>query len=205
MNADYDYLMKIVVAGNSGCGKSSLLQQYVDKTFNASFVATIGVDFKIKQLSLNSGKTAKLQLWDTAGQERFRTIVASYWRGADGVAFVFDVTDMASFESVKQWAEEVERHASSKVQKILVGNKVDLVEKRVVTKEMGEQLAKSMGIKYIETSAKTMANVNESFQLAAEIIAANYQTTHGIGSTQLQQYPVVPKSQKVKADAWVCC
>ena len=203
MNADYDYLMKIIVAGNSGCGKSYLLQQYVDKCFNETFIATIGVDFKIKQISLNSGKTAKLQIWDTAGQERFRTIVASYWRGADGVVFVFDITDKHSFESVKQWAEEVERYASPKIQKILVGNKSDLTQKREVTREMGEQLAASMGIKYIETSAKTMANVTEAFHLAAETVASNYQVTHGIPTLQPAPKPF-PRGQKVQ-ETTTCC
>jgi Ras-related protein Rab-1A len=202
MNADYDYLMKVIVAGNSGTGKSSLIQQYVDKTFQETFVSTIGVDFKIKSILLSSGKVAKLQLWDTAGQERFRTIVSSYWRGADGVVFVFDLTDPQSFSGVKQWAEEVDRHAHERVQKILVGNKCDLVAQRAVTREMGEELARSLGLTYIETSARTVQNVPEVFESMAETIAKNYQSVHGIRSK-----PEVPLQDKwaVVADSGRCC
>ena len=206
MNAEYDYLMKIIVAGNSGCGKSSLLCQYVDKIFSDTFIATIGVDFKIKNLNLKSGKTAKLQIWDTAGQDRFRTIVASYWRGADGVVFVFDLTDLTSFEAVKHWAQEVDRYGSQRVQKILVGNKCDLTAKRVVTREMGEALATSMGIKYIETSAKTMENVDQAFVMAAETVASNYQDLHGMppGANSKKINPT-PIRGGEKIEEGTCC
>jgi len=201
MNADYDYLMKIIVVGESGCGKSSLLNQYVDKVYNESFVSTIGVDFKFKSITLNSGKTAKLQLWDTAGQERFKTIVASYWRSADGVVFVFDLTDLASFEAVKHWALEADKYLRPGSQKILVGNKTDLVEERRVTREMGEALAASMGIDYIETSAKTVENVDQAFTLAAETVADNYQNLHGIRTVKPR--PAFPEDDK--KDSASCC
>jgi len=182
MNADYDYLIKVICAGSSGAGKSSLLTQYVDGSFTESFVSTIGVDFKIKTIPLSNGKTVKLQIWDTAGQDRFKTIVSSYWRSADCGLFVFDLTDMASFQSVRNWAEEADRYGSPKMQRILVGNKADLTSRRVIPCEMAEELAKSMGIQYIETSAKTAANVSKTFELLAEKVTANYQELHGIGA-----------------------
>jgi len=204
MNADYDYLMKIIVAGESGCGKSSLLQQYVDKSYIETFIATIGVDFKIKNIALSSGKIAKLQLWDTAGQERFKTIVASYWRNADAVVFVFDVTDLKSFNSVQTWAEEVNKYAKQQVQKILVGNKTDLSSKRVVTQEMGEQLARDLGITYIETSAKTAVNVDRAFTTIAETTAANYQHIHGINKTPQKPKGLIPDSEPVERTGGCC-
>ena len=182
MNAEYDFLIKCVIAGDSGAGKSSLLQRYVDRSFDECFVSTIGVDFKMKDITLSSGKEVKLQLWDTAGQERFRTIVSSYWRGADGVAFVFDLTDMESFKSVSGWAEEVDRYSNRqiKIQKILIGNKCDLVEKREVSREMAETLAKTLGIPYYEASAKIDVGVDQAFNKMAEAIAKDYQQLHGI-------------------------
>ena len=201
MNADYDYLMKIIVVGESGCGKSSLLNRYVDKVFYQSFVSTVGVDFKFKYLTLNSGKTAKLQLWDTAGQERFRTIVANYWRSADGVVFVLDLTDLASFEAVRHWALEADSHLKPGTQRILIGNKSDLLAKRQVTRTMGEALAASMGIKYIETSAKTTENVDEAFSLTAEIVANNYQNQHGVKNDKPK--PAFPEDDR--KDSASCC
>ena len=104
-----------------------------------------------------------MQIWDTAGQERFRTLTASYYRGAQGIIIVFDVTDRETFENVRQWMQEIERFANENVCKVLVGNKCDLTDKRMVSKEEGDELAKTYGIPYIETSAKSNICVEESF------------------------------------------
>ena len=109
------------------------------------------------------GQNIKLQIWDTAGQERFRTLTASYYRGAHGIIIVYDVTDRETFDNVKQWMHEIERFANDNVCKVLVGNKVDLVEKRQVSKQEGEDFAKQYDIPYIETSAKSNISVEESF------------------------------------------
>jgi Ras-related protein Rab-1A len=113
-----------------------------------------------------------MQIWDTAGQERFRTITSSYYRGAHGIIVVYDVTDRESFKNVGNWMKEISRYASENVSKLLVGNKSDIEGKKVVTYEEGKELADQLGVKFLETSAKTAQNVEQAFlTMAGEIKA----------------------------------
>ncbi|XP_064828947.1 ras-related protein Rab-1A-like [Oncorhynchus masou masou] len=162
MNPEYDYLFKLLLIGDSGVGKSCLLLRFADDTYTESYISTIGVDFKIRTIEMD-GKTVKLQIWDTAGQERFRTITSSYYRGAHGIIIVYDVTDQESFNNVKQWLEEIDRYACENVSKLLVGNKCDLVSKKVVDSATGQKCASSLKIPFLETSAKNADNVEKSF------------------------------------------
>jgi len=168
-STEYDYLFKLLLIGDSGVGKSCLLLRFADDTYTESYISTIGVDFKIRTVELD-GKTCKLQIWDTAGQERFRTITSSYYRGAHGIIIVYDVTDMESFNNVRQWLYEIDRYASETVNKLLVGNKCDLKDKKVVDQEVASQFAESIGMKFLETSAKNSHNVEQAFlTMATEI------------------------------------
>ncbi|KAF3329986.1 ras-related protein RABE1c-like protein [Carex littledalei] len=161
--ADYDYLIKLLLIGDSGVGKSCLLLRFSDGSFTTSFITTIGIDFKIRTIELD-GKRIKLQIWDTAGQERFRTITTAYYRGAMGILLVYDVTDESSFNNIRNWIRNIEQHASDNVNKILVGNKADMDEsKRAVPTSKGQALADEYGIKFFETSAKTNLNVEQVF------------------------------------------
>ncbi|KAJ8511441.1 hypothetical protein OPV22_001875 [Ensete ventricosum] len=161
--ADYDYLIKLLLIGDSGVGKSCLLLRFSDGSFTTSFITTIGIDFKIRTIELD-GKRIKLQIWDTAGQERFRTITTAYYRGAMGILLVYDVTDESSFNNIRNWIRNIEQHASDNVNKILVGNKADMDEsKRAVPTAKGQALADEYGIKFFETSAKTNLNVEQVF------------------------------------------
>lgn len=143
----------MLLIGNSGVGKSCLLLRYAENSFNENFFNTIGVDFKLKTVK-HDGQLIKLQIWDTAGQERFRTLTASYYRGAQGIIIVYDVTDRDSFENVRTWISEIEKYSQQTVCKILVGNKCDMVESRQVTPEEGRELAEQFHMPFLETSAK---------------------------------------------------
>jgi len=167
---DYDYLFKLVLIGDSGVGKSCLLLRFADDAFTESYISTIGVDFRFRTVKIDK-KTVKLQIWDTAGQERFRTITSAYYRGADGIIMVYDVTSQESFESVNDWLKEVSRYASEGTCKLLVGNKSDRTTDKVVTQEQAKEFADELGIAFLETSAKSAQNVEEAFlTMAGELI-----------------------------------
>jgi len=167
---EYDYLFKLLLIGDSGVGKSCLLLRFADRKYTDSYISTIGVDFKIRTIELE-GKTIKLQIWDTAGQERFRTITSSYYRGAHGIIIVYDVTDHESFTNVKTWLAEIHRYASDNVNKLLVGNKSDLTNKKVVDFEVAKDFADKMdNMPFLETSAKAATNVEQAFLTMAKEI-----------------------------------
>ncbi|OUM62208.1 hypothetical protein PIROE2DRAFT_51733 [Piromyces sp. E2] len=161
-SATYDYLIKLLLIGDSGVGKSCLLLRFSEDSFTPSFITTIGIDFKIRTIELD-GKRIKLQIWDTAGQERFRTITTAYYRGAMGILLVYDVTDERSFNNIRNWIHNIEQHASEGVNKILIGNKCDILEQKKIDKEQGQALADEYGIKFLETSAKSNIGVEEAF------------------------------------------
>ncbi|KAI6889281.1 small GTP-binding protein [Hortaea werneckii] len=184
----YDYLFKLLLIGDSGVGKSCLLLRFADDTYTESYISTIGVDFKIRTIELD-GKTVKLQIWDTAGQERFRTITSSYYRGAHGICVVYDVTDMDSFNNVKQWLQEIDRYATEGVNKLLVGNKSDMTDKKVVEYQVAKEFADSLGIPFLETSAKNASNVEQAFLTMAR------QIKERMGNTTVNNKPTVQVGQ----------
>ncbi|XP_780763.2 ras-related protein Rab-35 isoform X1 [Strongylocentrotus purpuratus] len=161
MAREYDHLFKLLIIGDSGVGKSSLLLRFADNTFSGSYITTIGVDFKIRTIDVK-GEKVKLQIWDTAGQERFRTITSTYYRGTHGVIVVYDVCSAESFVNVKRWLYEIDQNCED-VSRILVGNKNDAPERKVVETEDAQKFAEQMNIQLYETSAKENINVEEMF------------------------------------------
>eukprot|EP01122_Echinamoeba_exundans_P005332 TRINITY_DN1549_c0_g1_i1.p2 TRINITY_DN1549_c0_g1~~TRINITY_DN1549_c0_g1_i1.p2 ORF type:complete len:212 (-),score=43.63 TRINITY_DN1549_c0_g1_i1:1561-2196(-) len=166
---EYDYLFKILLIGDSGVGKSSMLLRYTDDVFHDSFISTIGVDFKLKTIPIPSApsQTAKLQIWDTAGQERFRTITSSIYRGASGVFVVFDVSDRDSFTNVSRWMQDAQRYTMDNTPMLLVGNKID-TDNRVVSQEEAQALAQNLGMGYVECSCRNSVGVNDAFLALTE-------------------------------------
>uniref|UniRef100_A0A0E0DEQ5 GST N-terminal domain-containing protein n=1 Tax=Oryza meridionalis TaxID=40149 RepID=A0A0E0DEQ5_9ORYZ len=200
MNNEFDYLFKLLLIGDSSVGKSCFLLRFADDSYVDSYISTIGVDFKIRTIEMD-GKTIKLQIWDTAGQERFRTITSSYYRGAHGIIIVYDITDMESFNNVKEWMSEIDKYANDSVCKLLVGNKCDLAESRVVETAVAQAYADEIGIPFLETSAKDSINVEEAFlaiksgsQAALERKASNL--------VQMKGQPIQQQQQPQKSS---CC
>ena len=169
-NANIDFAFKILLLGDSSVGKTCFLKRYTDNTFQDAYLSTIGFDFKFKFVTLDNGKTVKVQLWDTAGQERFRTIAKSYYKGAHGIILIYDVTNRKTYDNIKKWLNQIRDEASNRISIILVANKIDCEDARQVTKEEGETLAKSNNLPIFEASAKDSINVNESFQFLIEKI-----------------------------------
>merc|ERR1712071_191073 len=165
-----DYEFKLMLIGHSGVGKTAMISRYADDKFNSNWISTIGIDFKMKNVTLD-GQRLRIQIWDTAGQERYQSMAHSFYRGASGVLLVYDVTSTSSFNDVNRWMKNIKTHGSSDVKIVLAGNKSDLKEARSVSKEMGEKLASEFNCKFFETSAKEGNMVDDCMNdLALQVI-----------------------------------
>ncbi|XP_036339926.1 ras-related protein Rab-43 isoform X1 [Rhagoletis pomonella] len=167
----FDFLFKVVLIGDCGTGKTCIVERFKTGNFVERHGNTIGVDFSMKTINIE-GKATKLQIWDTAGQERFRTITQSYYRSANGVIIVYDITKRSSFSNLQKWIEEVRRYTASNVLLILIGNKCDLEEEREVDFEEAKQMCQYIPeiLFVMETSAKQNTNVEDAFVcLATEL------------------------------------
>nr|CRZ24908.1 BMA-RAB-3 [Brugia malayi] len=158
---NFDYMFKLLIIGNSSVGKTSFLFRYCDDSFTSAFVSTVGIDFKVKTV-FRGDKRVKLQIWDTAGQERYRTITTAYYRGAMGFILMYDITNEESFNSVQDWCTQIKTYSWENAQVVLVGNKCDMDDERVVSCERG--------LEFFETSAKENINVKAVFEKLVEII-----------------------------------
>ncbi|CAF1023725.1 unnamed protein product [Rotaria sordida] len=168
-SSSFDYIFKIVLAGDSGVGKSNLLSRFTRNEFSLESCSTIGVEFSTKEVQVD-GKTIKVQVWDTAGQERFMAITKHYYRTALGTLLVFDLLKASTFQNLDQWYNEVRANAGIECSIILVGNKVDQRHRRAVVYENAKRYADERNIPYIETSALDTTNVEQAFRsLIADI------------------------------------
>ena len=166
---DYDMLFKLLLIGDSSVGKTSIISRLSDDAFCLSNIPTIGIDFRLKTIEV-MGKRIKLQIWDTAGQERFQTITANYYRRAMGIMVVYDITNTASFDNIAKWLRNIQVHAKEDFEMMLLGNKSDAEDRRVIGKERGEAIAHENGVPFLETSAKNNLNIEKAFHDLAKAI-----------------------------------
>jgi len=210
----YAYLFKYIIIGDTGVGKSCLLLQFTDKRFQPVHDLTIGVEFGARMITID-GKQIKLQIWDTAGQEAFRSITRSYYRGAAGALLVYDITRRETFSHLTTWLEDARQHSNSNMVIMLIGNKSDLDLKREVKKEEGEAFAREHGLIFMETSAKTSANVEEAFINTAKEIYEKIQEgvfdinneANGIkiGPQHCPSNPSLPPGSQGSMQSGGCC
>ena len=155
--------LKILLIGDSQVGKTSLLLKYTEHVFPEEHIATIGVEYKDKFI-LKDNYNIRLQIWDTAGQERFHSITKNIYRNANGVLFVYDITNQESFSNIKNWIKDLQ-NVGNDIKGVIIGNKIDLEQKRDVSKQDLEEIGKKYNMPILETSAKQSINVNEGFEL----------------------------------------
>lgn len=179
-----EILGKVLILGNSQVGKSSILNQFAEGVFSETIPPTLGIDYKINQVTVGD-KSIKLQIWDTAGQERFKSITENFYKGAQGILLVFDLTDKASFDNISTWIKNIYEKAGRNVVVCLVGNKLDLYRKlqedptkqeKLVTDEMVQELLKENNFHYLKTSAKENTNIKEAFQYIAQELMKKLET-----------------------------
>ena len=173
-NEDSDIIFKILMLGDSEVGKSCFLMRYSDNVFVENYITTIGLDYKLKTIKLDSGKVIKVQLWDTAGQDKYRTIAKNYYKGSHGILLLYDITKISSFENIREWIQDIRLEVSPKSIIFLIGNKIDLTDQRKISKEQGEELAEEFKIPFFEASAKSGENVDEVFKALYEKIIEAY-------------------------------
>ena len=191
---------KILTIGESGVGKTCILRRFVENKFLKNHLATIGIDFKTKTLIINK-QEIKLKIWDTAGQERFRNITTQYYKGADGIVLIYDVTDDASYEKIRDWMEQILANTKREdIGLVLLGNKCDM-EPRAVSEEQGNKLAEELNVNYFETSALNGNGINEAF----ESLTKDKMKRKGVDNGANDSIELKNDKKKKKKDNSGCC
>ncbi len=172
--------ISIGTLGDSHVGKSALTDIYLGKDFSEEYISTIGINANVKEDKIiikGEEKTIKVKIWDTAGQEKYKSIATSYIKNCNGIFLIYSINDRKSFENIEIWLNEVEekKRYNSNVPLVLIGNKIDLENERVVSKEEGEKFAYKYNIKFFESSAKNKTNVKEAFNYLIEMVFLAYE------------------------------
>ena len=199
----FDEKIKIMIIGETRVGKTSLISKYCKNEFSGGqYLSTIGIDFQIKNLKINS-KKIRLQIWDTAGEERFRNIAKNYFQSSDGFLVVYDIANNESFETLDYWIEEIKANSQELSKMILVGNKCDKEKERKIQKEDGKAYAKKKQIKFYEVSAKDGTNVNEVFEILVKDILKSYSPSENLKKRGSRMLSVpIPQQHNKKSN---CC
>ena len=208
----YDMIFKIVLIGDTSVGKTNILSKYLTDEFDAKSKATVGVEFGVKNFKIENN-IVKVQIWDTAGEERYRSITNAYYKGAKGSLLVYDITNKKSFENVEKWISDLKANADEDISMILLGNKTDLEDKRVVSTEEGKNKAEFYNLTFMETSALNGNNIQEAFN---ELIMDVYKRNHELLENQAKVEIIRDKktieldkgedndTNEVKEKKWCC-
>ena len=162
----FDKTCQLLIIGDSSVGKTSIISRYANGTFKEEYLATVGLDYYTKDEIIDN-KTIQIKLWDTAGQERFKALTQNYFRNAEGVLLVYDVTSTESFDNLKYWIKSIKDNMEQKnmhIPLIIIGNKIDMEDAREINRENAEKFAGENSYKYFETSAKTGAGVDDAIR-----------------------------------------
>ena len=182
IQSSFDYFLKIIIIGDTGVGKSNFLNRFINGKFSQLYQPTIGIDYKSKIVVLPKTKqNVNLQFWDTAGQERYKAITRAYYKGAKGAFIVYDITRKETFDDIDKWRNELVSSCNKEVTVMLIGNKCDLEDQREITKEQGEEKAKSFGFSFIETSALSGENLEKGFEMLIKEIYQKYKVEQKSG------------------------
>ena len=174
MSINFNYLLKYVIIGDSGVGKSNILLRYINGTFSEEFKATVGVEFGAKNIEINN-RIYRIQIWDTAGQENFRSIARAYYKNSVCACVVYDIANRSSFNSVQSWIDDCTKQTPKSILLLLIGNKSDLNDQREVQYEEGAEFAKRRNMIFLETSAKNGNNISDIFEKSVKFIDKNIQ------------------------------
>ena len=200
---EYDMMVKVIIIGDSGVGKTNIMSKFLKNKFMEESKATVGVEFGSKLFDLN-GHKIKAQIWDTAGQEKYKSITGAYFKGSKGALVVYDITQKSTYESLEKWVNDLKSAGDPKITIILIGNKNDLEENRQVSKEQGEEKAKSFGCAFLETSALSGDNIDKAFNMMVKEIfekfsndsAEDSELESGFKGEDLKLDKVVDKKKK---------
>ena len=205
----YDILLKLVMIGDSGVGKTNILSRYINNEFSSITKATVGVEFFSTIIKKNN-KLIKLQIWDTAGQERYKSITSAYYKGAKGAFVVYDITKMKTFKNLDKWITELKANGNEDIYIILIGNKLDLEKNREVMTNDVKRKAEELKVGYFETSALDGSNIEHAFDVIVEemskkIPVEDINVKKIINNKKVINIDVNNKDDKNKKRIFGCC
>ena len=192
---EYEMMIKGILIGDSGVGKTNIMSKYLKNQFMENSKATVGVEFGSKLFN-HQGHKIKAQIWDTAGQEKYKAITGAYYKGSKGAFIVYDITRKDTFASIERWVNDLKATSDPKLTIILIGNKNDLDDKREVSKDQGEEKAKSFGCAFLETSAFSGDNLDKAFELMVKEIYEKFSNS----SSEEEEFEAVKKGEDLKVE-----
>ena len=182
LDSDFDYTIKILVVGDSTVGKTNFIRMFIENKFNQNYMTTSGIDLKTSSIEIKN-KKIRVQLWDTAGQEKYKAITKNLFLKVQAALIVYDITNEETFNNLKTWVRSIKEECGKQIQMLIIGNKNDLNEERVVDKNIAMEYAKEEKIDYLETSSKTGDNIQKAITLLCEKVLENTEFTNDFSFT----------------------